>query len=105
MIRKGFETSQRSENGKCPSLHLAPRPPSLFGATHNLHASILCSVHLKNSKLFRFMGGKLYLHRAELADRLFLEGSLVIFPLKEAIVSSVMATVAPGLDVKTTVLS
>lgn len=51
------------------------------------------------------MGGKLYLHRVELADRLFLEVSLVIFPLKEAIVSVVMATVAPGLDVKTTVLS
>lgn len=71
---------------------------------HNLHASILCSVHVKNSKLFRFTGGKLYLHWAELADRLFLEGSLVILPLKEAIVSSVMATAAPGFDVKTSVL-
>lgn len=47
----------------------------------------------------------MYLHWTELADRLVLEGSLVIFPLKEVIVSSVMATAAPGLDVKTTVLS
>lgn len=85
---------------------LAPRPQSLFGATHNLHAStISCSVHVKNSQFFRFTGDKLYLHWTELADRLVLEGSLVIFPLKEVIVSSVMATAAPGLDVKTTVLS
>lgn len=69
---------------KClENAHHSTKTPSLFGATHNLHASILCSVHVKNSKLFRFMGGKLYLHWAELADRLFLEGSLVIFPLKD----------------------
>lgn len=71
----------------------------------NSQSSRLHHLLLSACQKLGFTGGKLYLRWAELADRLFLEGSLVIFPLKEAIVSSVMATAAPWLDVKTTVLS